>query len=240
MHSQLHLHHGFRSVYCWRWQERQELEQRGHLRRIQDIPVVSTELLVDFDDKPTEADQFSVWLQDNGIMFNKYQSGNRSTHYHVLTTWQEGVWVPYAQREWARRYAVGADLTIYHHAGLFRLPGTFHEKSPGGRKTLLYAASGRPLEIPRQEPRLRSIPLTPLGSDEAAEKLQRGLGRTVTEGGRRVHAWYLGAMAYDAGLTFEQACDKILEWNISRSVPALDQGTVIDKITEAFNSRGME
>lgn len=236
----LQLHAGFRSVYCFRTKERDEVLQQGHLRRLQHLPVVAVELLVDFDDEPLQAQLFQEYLQDHGYTFNMYDSGNRSKHFHVMTTWHEGAWVPYAQREWVRSHAPGADLTIYRQAGLFRLPGTWHEKRAGYRKKLLISVAGRPLDVPRIETPVRAVPLVAYPSAEAKLKLDRGAGKTQIAGGRRVHAWYLGAMAHDAGLGLDEAIDVVLGWNQEYAVPALDPEVIINKVEEAFLSRSME
>lgn len=236
----LHLYVGFRSVYGFTSDQRDLLLSRQHLRRISHMPVIAQDLLVDFDEQPLQAQVFQEYLQEQGLMFNMYDSGNRSVHFHVACSWMEGTWVPYAQREWARRHAVGCDLTIYRHTGMFRLPYTWHEKRPGHRKQLRLSVSGHLLDIPRAEPPLRLLPTTQLPSDEALDKFKVGLTRFQSLGGRRIHAWYLGAMACDAGLGLDEAVDAVLQWNQTHSYPPLDAAVVITKIEEAYISRTKE
>lgn len=236
-HQLLHLYTGFRSVYAFAARERDLLLSQQHMRRITHLPVIAIELLVDFDDHVDEAYAFRQLLDDRAIMYNMYDSGNRSVHFHIATTRQEGAWVPYAQREWVRQTAPAADLTVYRHTGLFRLPYTWHEKNPGHRKKLIVAQRGAMLDIPRLEPKLVSVPVTAIGAADAQAKLAYGLRKHQVAGGRRVHAWFLGAMAYDAGLGLDEAINMVLEWSQGYSYPVLDPDVVVTKVEEAFSSR---
>lgn len=238
--DRLYQYQGFRSVFMFPSEAVDEIRAQGHLRRLTHLPVAAAELLIDFDDNLERAQEFNKWLYEEGYVYNRYASGNRSVHYHILTTLLTGPSVPYSHKKWVREHAPGADLTIYHHVGLFRLPQTWHEKNPGHRKQLVASGGYRTLHIPLEERKFISVPMTSLDPDEASRKLRRALQREQTEGGRRVHVWYIGAMAYDAGLSEHEAIDRALEWNQSHAVPMLDPTVIIKKIEEAYDARQLE
>ena len=137
------LHSGFRSVYFYSESTVQRILERRHFRNLQTEVVRSEELLLDFDSKPDAAYALANTLAADDISFRLFTSGNRSVHLHVSIEPMEGTTVGQAQREWVRTHAPDADQTIYHNTALYRLPGTWHEKNPGHRKSLLAEHKGR-------------------------------------------------------------------------------------------------
>lgn len=235
----IHKFHGFRSVYLFARSEVDEIERQGHMRRISHLPVHAVELFVDFDNQRAAAERFRVYLLAQNVMFNEYDSGRRSVHFHIMTQPISGPNVPYSQLMWMRRHAQAFDTTIYRHTGLFRLPGTYHEKAPGQRKTMVGTYGRYPLYIPLVERRLIPVPAI-LNTHEAATKLVRASTREQSEGGRRVHAWYLAAMAHDAGKDRHETYDIVLTWNQQYAIPPLDEAVVIAKVDEAFDARMLD
>lgn len=161
--SMLDRYTGFRSVYEYDMETAYKIADQGGTWGMTACPVHSAELLVDFDhggDSPLRAE-----LTRQGVGYEIWHSGNRSVHYHIPLMLMSGADVPARQRAWVMGVAPAADPSIYHQAGQFRLPGTFHEKNPGHRKVLLAAAPGDKLD-------LHSIMETP--KKPGAARVERG------------------------------------------------------------------
>lgn len=228
---------GFRSVFGYRPEVWAEILDRGHMRELHGISVYADELLIDFDNNDRAAYKFAVWVLDNDYQYQLYPSGNRSWHFHLPTVPAEGCHIPHLHKSWAKRYAPGCDTTIYRPGGLFRLPGTWHEKRPGHRKHLAEAKyEGRLLDLNQfTPPTPPPAPCLEFGPEMAELKLQIGLQTSRQEGGRRCYVWYLAKMAAIAGMPAERASELIEIWNTSKCSPPLPTSIVAQKITEAYS-----
>lgn len=209
---------GFRSVYFFNIEEVKSIQTRGHLGGLRNkIPVVARDLLIDFDDKPDNAAAFKTWLQSHYITFTQYHSGRRSIHFHVSIVPIEGIHVPYSQRSWlqANPAAKGCDLSFYHTVGLFRLPGTEHEKNKGATKTVMDSQIGQLLRIPyREPPIIEPVPPNISPEEEAMRNLRRVLARYVEPGnGRHVHVATITTAAVRCGWLPSQIYEAALHWN---------------------------
>jgi hypothetical protein len=112
--------------------------------------VYSDILLVDFDDCLDRANSFDARLRHGGIAFIRAVSGGRSDHFHIAIEPMFGPDVPYSCKLWVAANAPGADLSVYHRNGMFRLFGTRHEKT-GRIKELTGSNQGSRLTIPYHE-----------------------------------------------------------------------------------------
>ena len=221
---------GFRSVYAYPDHVRKHITQTRTTAGIEDMPVFSDMLFLDFDNvDPTDA---IMHLYDEGYGFTVWTSGNRSYHVHVSIEPMLDADAPYSQRVWAEKFAPGCDLSFYHHAGQFRLAGTPHEKT-GQRKELLRSKVGDLLTIPLVgRPRL-TAPGTMggrAGNGAFASRLLRGKG----EGGRRVYVWHLAKVALAEGLPLDVALREILWWNSRYATPSLNPNQVSEKVHEVY------
>lgn len=107
-------------------------------------------LLVDFDDRPADADAFERALIGMGAAYIRANSGGRSVHFHAAIEPMFGRDVAYSLRCWVGRVAPGADLSVYQRNGMFRLFGTRHEKT-GRFKEHVHTHPGRAIAIPYVE-----------------------------------------------------------------------------------------
>jgi hypothetical protein len=229
--------HGFRSVYWFKWRDALDITKANKFGGISHIPVHAYELLVDFDNNKQAADRFHDWLLRGDYMFNKYLSGNRSYHFHVMTTKISGVDVPYSQLQWVRANIPGADDSVYRTTGLFRLSGTYHEKKAGQRKTLVSSHGTLRLDIPYVERKLLAMPQG-LDTDTARWRYEKGLFATKGQGGRRMYAGYLAMMAFDAGIDVKQATEEILKWNDNYAQPPYeDVQHLTDRVWSVYDDR---
>lgn len=161
-------------------------------------------LLVDFDDVPEQAKAAEELFENDGIAFLKYNSGNRSIHFHVPIVPMTGEGVPFSVRSWVASNLPGADLSFYHHQGMFRLPGTIHLKT-GRRKTLLRKFVGARLRIPSVLPKSIENGVCDVtdGIEEILMKAVQLILDPPTKGNRHTNLWSLGSRLKTAGFTHE-------------------------------------
>ena len=227
--QELSTKQGFRSVFGYPEETVRQIHRQGNTRDITHLPVLCDELLVDFDDNPEAAYFFQEFLMDGGYGFVSYDSGNRSMHYHIPIIPIEGHWVPNALYRYASKHIKGCDLSVYRHTGLFRLPGTWHEKNPGHMKRLCLFNEGMLLEIP---------PVTVLPISVAGDKgapLEQIINKVVDTGGRRCYAYTIGSVCNKRGLSVEQALRIALQWNDLKARPPLEADVLMQKIWEAYD-----
>lgn len=218
---------GFRSVYAYPDHVKQAITEQRSTAGLDWAPVYADQLLVDFDNNDAAAGEFVAYLYDEGYACEVYNSGNRSTHVHVWCEPADGTWVPWSQRCWVAKHAPGADLTFYHQAGQFRLPGTRHAKT-GRRKELQHELSGKLLAIDRVDKPLATASAPKPGAFFAHLLRHKG------EGERRVYVWHLAKQARAEGYEFAEALAHILWWNARYCVPALAQDAVRQKVLEVY------
>lgn len=162
----------------------------GHTKEAK-YEVYCDTLLVDFDDCTGKADAFDSYLRKNHIAFLRGVSGGRSDHFHVALDPLFGTDTPYSCKLWVIQFAPGADVSVYHRNGMFRLFGTRHEKT-GKPKVLTSSATGKRLCIPYHE----EEPHVSYGTGERATDLEGALahalsllGSEPTVGNRHQAAW---------------------------------------------------
>ena len=175
------------------------------------------------------AEHYGVQLKEQGIAYEKFDSGNRSIHYHVPVVPIVGDWVPRAVYDYECKHIDGCDLSIYRHTGLFRLEGTWHEKNPGHRKQLLAKASGRSVVIEKPE----SYQIVRTGDDQGTH-MQFIINKRIDTGGRRCYAYNIGSTCFKRGLPKQQALELALKWNNACAKPPLDPEIVWQKVEEAY------
>lgn len=210
-------HRGFRSVFAFDTETAQFIQDVGSTSNLRGRPVYTDVLLMDFDNgDPTE---FREWLRSSGLQFETYDSGGRSIHCHIAMEPVYGGWVPAACKRWVQQNSKNADISFYHPAGMFRLPGTFHAKHAGHCKHLI--EEGGDTKLVLTEPPAREI--RPIESSGHREDFFLLLLEHKEPGGRQPFMWRLGVTAAQAGMEFQEALENMLWWNQQQSQPHPDQ-----------------
>lgn len=105
--------------------------------------VWSERLWVDCDD--TEgALEAKKTLDKEGYDYVAYETGNRGMHFGIAREAKPSHTLPMQDKQWVRENLKGADLSLYWHLHLIRLPGTLHEKT-GKPKRLVERKEGKVL-----------------------------------------------------------------------------------------------
>lgn len=124
--------------------------------------VWSHRLWIDFDTYEAAITAES-WLKEQGYDYVSYDTGGRGRHVGVLRDARPSHTLPEQDKRWVEANIRGADLSLYWHLHLIRLPGTVHDRT-GKQKHLHSTNAGR------------AIVLTPLlagGPAEGVGRLQR-------------------------------------------------------------------
>jgi len=216
---------GFRSVYAYSESLVEKIKKDNSTRGILGEEVYSDTLFVDFDGDPEHADNFRYYLKDSRINFERYHSGGRSIHFHVKQVNLLGRHVPYSERTWVAENIIGADLSFYHQAGMFRLNNTYHE-SGRGQKKLLEAHPGAKLIIPYIEKPVPATAAAEVANGKPGPKLVQYYDNILWEecepGGRRPHMFKIIATGVDIGKSMTDIWNDLLIWNKQHAHPPLD------------------
>lgn len=236
-----HAYTGFRSVYAYTEDTKNNIELRGNTRELKD-PVYSDELLLDFDDNKQAADELAMWLTCQGYTHSKWFSGNRSIHIHVDIEPMFGVDVPTQQKQWVSKHAPKADTSFYHHCGVYRLPWTWHEKNLGNRKEKINAFVGTKLCINENVSNiLKSSPKfqeTKKSKKELTQMLHSLYFRQVGAGERRPTIFKLVTIMSDLDYSYEKIIDNILDFNINYCIPTHKEDILLQYVDHIINYKG--
>jgi len=102
--------------------------------------VWSERLWIDLDSKETLSKTKGV-LDGMGVSYDVWFTGNRGFHISIQRDSSPTHILPEQDKSWVKGHIPYADLGIYTHLHLFRLPGTVHAKT-GARKTLVESTPG--------------------------------------------------------------------------------------------------
>lgn len=237
-HASLDMLRGFRSVYGWPEETANHVKSAGSTAGLKYFPVYSNELLLDFDDQPEAAEQCKQWLIDHNCTYTMWDSGGRSVHFHIRVCDMEGAAVPYSQRVFVAATFPKADLSFYHAAGMYRLPGTAHEKNPGRYKVMLGHNYGVPLDVPMLTPPpvFRSaVSKTDMDRQECERLLTVMMFKQLSEGeGRNQHAYKLAKIAQDCGYDYDRALEIIQAWSDTCAHPSLGEDELTTTVRSAY------
>jgi hypothetical protein len=137
------------SVYAVRAEDAQAIQEAGTAAGFKGT-VWSQRLWVDFDTEDS-AQVGRTRLKEMGLDHVVYTTGGRGCHIGILRDSAPSHVLPMQDKLWVRENLPGADLSLYWHLHLIRLPGTLHERT-GLPKRLLYTEAGRGLVLPPYEP----------------------------------------------------------------------------------------
>lgn len=192
------------------------------------MPVWSNRLYVDFDENPrADAKKLSGLLEEANVAHTVWTTGGRSIHIHIECEEKCDWRVPHSQKVWMAEWAAGAgckpDLSIYHAAGLYRMPGTLHQKT-GQPKELLARYEGGVLDYDLVDSRVSSEPADKLGAERSLWRL--GLVEKVAS--RHMHIYKLASQATRLGWPEREIEKLCLFWN-NRLRNPLPEKEVLEK-----------
>lgn len=124
---------GFASVYQFSEADARSMEAAGTYKSFKGT-VFSPVLKLDCDDTDTAA-RVEVRLHAMGVGFSKFSTGNRGFHYHVPREVAASHTLPALDKQFVTREFPGADVSFYHHVGMYRQVGAVHQKT-GRRKEM--------------------------------------------------------------------------------------------------------
>jgi hypothetical protein len=224
-------HQGFRSVFAYEGEVAEYIRESKSTSGLRGLPVYADTLFVDFDNGP--ADVLIALLQDRGIGYQLWHSGGRSQHLHIPIEPISGVWVPSALKRWMKKNAPGADLSFYHPAGMYRLPGTYHAKNVGQRKHLLDQRSGDKLVIHEPPTPQLHVP-TATDSDFNVADLYAHSLISAAPGERQPRAWFLATKAFELGWDMEQVLEHLRWWNDTQCDPPHSDSVLVRQAQSAL------
>ncbi len=244
---------GFRSVYAFYEDAIKHIEDTNTTAGLAGFELYSDTLLVDFDNQPEAAEEFEFYLKamipaNSGMIvldpptnfaYEKYDSGGRSIHFHVPIEPMHGTNIPESQKEFMKKIAPLADMSVYKTSGMFRLNGTFHHKHRGKFKHLLYKVEGYLLRIPTIKPQVFRLPsvnnIIPQDTD-LEYVLMRLLTTKVVEGtiGRNNHIFKIAALCKDLGMVPDECMKLIMNWNLEYCTPPLQITGINSTINSAY------
>ena len=227
--SERYTYTGFTSLYAFDEETKKFIEDQRSTANLGDREVYSDTLFIDFDGIAQEkiAD-FETKLE--GLAFEAYHSGGRSIHYHIPVAPTVGRDVHRQQKLWVAKHTDFADLSIYKKCGIYRLPGTYHNKYPGQKKTLLYSKDGDILNIERQELPGHRTSEEPVDEND---KLTNLLFHIVHEGNRNNMAFLVGKTSQKCGNNFWKTQELLELWNrynVLPSLPRMELQTILETI----------
>ncbi len=142
-------HCRFASVYAVRSEDAHCIEEAGTAAQFKGI-VWSQRLWVDFDNEEAGRAAQSK-LKELKYDHCVYTTGNRGCHIGIARDARPSHLLPIQDKLWVKANLPGADLSLYWHLHLIRLPGAIHEAT-GKPKSLIYKVSGNALVLPSYTP----------------------------------------------------------------------------------------
>lgn len=207
----------FASVYAVRREDAEAISSTaGTAQGFKGI-VWSQRLWVDFDNEEG-AEAARQLLKEQGYDYVEYNTGNRGAHFGIVRDSNPSHLLPAQDRAWVVANMSGADLSLYWHLHLIRLPGAVHEVT-GRRKTLVARQSGKTLILPKYVLAESSSSRTyPEGSKRSSifsrwQVVSKLTGSPVN-GSRHKHLVELAlALKRDTGLSFDETLWVVEECN---------------------------
>jgi hypothetical protein len=139
----------FASVYAIRKEDAEAINEAGTAAQFKGI-VWGAKLWIDLDTEEA-ARAAQCRLKELGLGHTVWTTGGRGCHIGVDRLANPSHLLPYQDKQWVKENIAAADLSLYWHLHLIRLPGALHEKT-GQPKRLLYTIEGRHLSLPQYNP----------------------------------------------------------------------------------------
>ncbi len=130
---------GFSSVYAIDESSAEALQRTQNYVGFKGV-VWSDKLWIDADTEEA-AIKIDAGLRESGLGFTRYTTGNRGAHFGINREAAPSQLLPEQDKAWVKARYPEADLKLYGHLHMFRLPGTVHEKT-GKPKEIVATVEG--------------------------------------------------------------------------------------------------
>lgn len=211
---------GFRSIFAFD-EAFTEILVNKTLVDSKNAVLYSDILFVDFD-SDEGVQEFAHLLVDLGVSFELYSTGRRGKHFHIPIVPMTGIGLGYSHEAWVKEHTKYADFTIYSPRSIIRLPGTWHEKSPGHRKECIYKQEGDTLNIPKidKSPKPTYSTSNYTGIRNISDFWLKVMKKQCSPG-RNEGLVILGAIAAQCGISYEEGVDAAKWWALTKCDPPL-------------------
>lgn len=216
---------GFTSLYAISAQDAEAIRAEGTTKGFKGV-VWSPTLEMDFDD-PEAAERAGCRLEEMGLEFNAFSTGNRGLHFQLFRSLDSkpSHLLPQKDKAWVRDHFPGADTSIYTHLHPFRLEGTKHEKT-GRPKQRVHYNPGNKVTVPA----LKEKPVPTYDASQSSsgrsifDNLQLMANTIPVHNGERQYTLIrqLFALKYE-GVPADMARFWVGEWNKMLSDPKAEE-----------------
>lgn len=208
---------GFRSLYEFGEEDAGRIRSNNHSRGLNAFMVYSDILVIDLDNGDKDLHKLEKYIKEHDYKYEIWSSGGKGYHVYIFITPMYGKDVPYSQKCFVETLGVDADLSLYQHGRLFRLPRTIHKKT-NKRKELLRSGGGKLLTIEMQKAPIKAdLPALRFENEDTSEMVY-ALLRFIQmiespkgPGERHMHIWGTATMFARAGLSMVAALE-LLQW----------------------------
>lgn len=210
---------GFRSVYQFTEADAKSFEASGSYKGYKGT-VHSETLFIDCDTEETSLST-ERRLGELKISYDKFTTGGRGHHYHVPRIVPASHMLPSLDKQYVSREFPGADISFYHHVGLYRCVGARHHKT-GLRKVKIGGAAGSMLDMTNESltigSRPRCVPVTGLQSWFLNETLQT-FSVPIAKGGRHKEFVRIATILNNIGQPLPYAMAYLVNVNLMAEEP---------------------
>jgi len=225
---------GFRTIPCYDSDVKQLIEEQGHMRGLEDLPVMVDTLFLDFDNgESASLEKTKQKLKKVGVGFELKFSGKKGYHLEIKIVPLYGRFV--MQR--IKSFVEGVlglsksevDHTIYHNCGLIRLDGTIHADT-GNPKALVDIFFGDLLEI--NTVTKDKVRATEIDSDKfqmALKRISSACEGQIGPGERYILIYSIARNLHDAGVSLETTAELLLTLN-KRFCPPKDSNEILHQV----------
>lgn len=235
--SDISRYYGFRSVYAFSQEDAEEIKKSRSSKGFNRFSVFSDKLLFDLDNGDQGLNDIIGWADNEGFGYEIYESGSKGLHVELPTVAKYSPSLPGTHKEIAKKIYPKADLSIYRHGSLYRLPGTIHKKT-GNPKKLVESVQSNILldfELKTEEPKIKALEIDPSEDAQLALALASSLfNNSPGCGGRYMKFWSTSRALVDAGFSEEFIVELMLRINESWDDDAHEESEVLRAVSGAF------
>ena len=222
----------YRSLYGYGVDTVHSINTQGNTRGLTGQPLYSDCIVIDCDTSD-EAEGTQVILNEEGLAYSRWMTGNRGCHFHIPIEPMWGTNVIWSQTCWLKDIGVWdiIDTSIYRANGQIRVPGAIHEKT-GNPKVMVEEVKGIKPDVPELvAPPLPTVSTEVIeGTPEARNEYHRNLMYKRSEGGRHTHMFVLWNRGKSAGYDHEDIREDIRWWNDMMAQPSHTTSAVETKL----------